>query len=59
MNPMVVLKWAIFAYVLFRGARYLMVVRAYLVYAYREARVTPTPPQQIDPGMLELLSSRS
>ena len=57
MNPMVVLKWAIFAYVLFRGARYLVVVRAYLVYAYREARVTPATPREIDPGMLELLSS--
>ena len=57
MNPMVVLKWAIFAYVLFQGARYLMMVRVYLVYAFRDVRVTPTIPQQIDPGLLELLTS--
>ena len=57
-SPMVVLKWAVFAYILFRGMRYLMVVRLFLMYAYREALVTPITSQQLDPGALELLTSR-
>ena len=56
-SPMVVLKWALIAYALFMGFRYLMVVRVYLVYAYRDAQVTPITRQQLDPGALELLTS--
>ena len=56
-SPMAVLKWVLIAYVLFMGVRYLMVVRVYLMYAYRDGQVTPITRQQLDPGALELLTS--
>lgn len=57
MNLMVALKWALIAYVLFQGVRYLMKVRIYLVYAFRALRATPITREQIDPGALDLLTS--
>ena len=56
-GPMGFLKWGVIAYALYHGMRFLMVVRLYLVNGYRDPTLRPITPRQLDPGMLELLSS--
>jgi len=56
MSPIAAIGWVVFAYVLWRGLRYLLVVRLFLTCAHRDARLTRLTRQQLEPGHLELLS---
>lgn len=56
-GPMGFLKWGVIAYVLYQGMRFLMVMRVYLVNGYRDPVLRSITSRQLDPGMLELLTS--
>ncbi|HEY6925587.1 MAG TPA: hypothetical protein VI653_19060 [Steroidobacteraceae bacterium] len=56
MTPVVVLAWAVFAYVLLRSLRYLLAARLFLTCALREVTALPVERRQLDPGELALLT---
>jgi Zn-dependent protease len=53
-----ILAWLAFAYLLLRGARYLLGARVYLTCALRAPEVRPVGREQLDPGVLRLLSQQ-
>ena len=52
----VIVAWAVFAYVLLYGIRYLLGARLYLTCALREVEVRPVLRQQVEPRDLRLLT---